>query len=65
MDLCEFEASLVYRASSGITRAVTQRNPVLKIKKETRTSLEKLVYKVHEHWHEDQSSDQAAVLGWW
>jgi hypothetical protein len=29
MDLCEFEASLVYRAGSRIARA-TQRNPVLK-----------------------------------
>ena len=27
-DLCEFEAILVYRASSRIARAVTQRNPV-------------------------------------
>ena len=31
-DLCEFEASLVYRASSRTARA-TQRNPVLKINK--------------------------------
>ena len=31
-DLCEFEASLVYRASSRTTWAVTQRNPVLKNK---------------------------------
>ena len=29
VDLCEFEASLVYRASSRTARAVTQRNPVL------------------------------------
>ena len=29
-DLCEFGASLVYRASSRIGRAVTQRNPDLK-----------------------------------
>ena len=28
VDLCEFEASLVYRASSRTVRAVTQRNPV-------------------------------------
>jgi hypothetical protein len=31
VDLCEFEASLVYRVSSRIARA-TQRNPVLKNK---------------------------------
>ena len=31
MDLCEFEAILVYRASSRTARA-TQRNPVLKVK---------------------------------
>jgi hypothetical protein len=29
-DLCEFEASLVYRVSSMTARAVTQRNPVSK-----------------------------------
>ena len=28
-DLCDFEASLVYRAGSRTARAVTQRNPVL------------------------------------
>ena len=27
-DLCEFEASLVYRVRFGTARAVTQRNPV-------------------------------------
>ena len=27
---CEFEASLVYKASSRIARTVTQRNPVSK-----------------------------------
>ena len=27
-DLCEFEASLVYRVSSRTARAVSQRNPV-------------------------------------
>ena len=32
-DLCEFETSLVYRASSRTARA-TQRNPVLKTKKD-------------------------------
>ena len=32
-DLCEFKASLVYRASSRIVRDATQRNPVLKTKK--------------------------------
>ena len=32
MDFCEFEASLVYRVSSRTARA-TQRNPVLKGKK--------------------------------
>ena len=29
-DLCEFEASLVYKASSRTARTVTQRNPVSK-----------------------------------
>ena len=29
-ELCEIEASLVYKASSRITRAVAQRNPVFK-----------------------------------
>ena len=33
MDLCELEASLVYKASSRTARAVTQRNPVSKSKK--------------------------------
>jgi hypothetical protein len=28
-DLCEFEASLIYKASSRVARTVTQRNPVL------------------------------------
>ena len=32
-DLCEFEASLVYRASSRTVRAVTQRNSVSKKQK--------------------------------
>ena len=32
VELCEFEASLVYRVSSRIARA-TQRNPVLRKKK--------------------------------
>ena len=30
VDFCEFEASLVYRASSKTARLVTQRNPTLK-----------------------------------
>jgi hypothetical protein len=30
LDLCEFKASLVYRVSSRIVRAVTQRNLVLR-----------------------------------
>jgi hypothetical protein len=29
-DLCDFEASLVYKVSSKIARDVTQRNPILK-----------------------------------
>ena len=33
-DLCEFEASLVYKVSFRIVRAVTQRNPVLKNQKQ-------------------------------
>jgi hypothetical protein len=35
VDLCEFKASLIYRASSRTAR-VTQRNPVLKNKKQAR-----------------------------
>ena len=35
-DLCEFETSLVYRASSRIARAVTQKNHVSKKKTVTR-----------------------------
>ena len=34
-DLCEFEASLVYKASSGTARA-TQKNPILKNKQTKR-----------------------------
>ena len=30
VDLCEFEASLIYRVHSKTARAVTQRNPVSK-----------------------------------
>ena len=33
VDLCELEASLVYKVSSRTARAVTQRNPVSKEKK--------------------------------
>jgi hypothetical protein len=36
VDLCEFEATLVYKASSRAARAM-QRNPVWKIKKQNRT----------------------------
>ena len=32
-DLCEFEASLVYRASSRTGSKATQRNPILKKKR--------------------------------
>jgi hypothetical protein len=34
VDLCKFKASLVYKESSWTARAVTQRNPVWKNKKE-------------------------------
>ena len=34
VDLCKFEAYLVYRVSSRTVRAVTQRNPVLKQNKQ-------------------------------
>jgi hypothetical protein len=34
-DLCEFEASLVYKESSRTARTVTQRNPVLEKKIKT------------------------------
>ena len=44
MDLCEFEASLVYKMTSRTARAVTQRNPVSKNKqsKEEMNSVKKL-----------------------
>ena len=35
VDLCEFEARLVYRASSRTASKVTQRNPILKNKNKT------------------------------
>ena len=35
-DLCEFEASLVYRASSWIGSKATQKNPVSKNKKQNK-----------------------------
>ena len=38
MDLCEFEASLVYRASSRTAKA-TQRNPVSKTNKIANSNL--------------------------
>jgi hypothetical protein len=44
-DLCEFEASLLYRLSSRMTRAVTQRNPVLKNQTTTTT---------HTHTHKKE-----------
>jgi hypothetical protein len=37
-DLCEFEASLVYKASSRAARAVTRGNPVLKNKTNKQTT---------------------------
>jgi hypothetical protein len=37
MDVCEFKASLVYRVSSRIARAI-QRNPILKTKNKQKTS---------------------------
>ena len=35
VELCEFEASLIYKASSRITRAVIQRNSASENKKQT------------------------------
>jgi hypothetical protein len=43
MDLCEFEASLVYRVSSRTARA-TWRNPVLKNKNKKQTNKHKAVF---------------------
>ena len=42
-DLCELEASLVYRANSRIARAITQRNPVLKNKTKQKQTNKKSV----------------------
>ena len=39
VELCEFEASLVYRTSSRTARAVTQRNPVSKQNKPPKTNI--------------------------
>ena len=39
--LCEFKASLVYRASSRLARAVTHRNPVLKNQKTNKRERER------------------------
>ena len=41
MDLCEFQASLVYRVSSGTARVVTQRNPISKNQKKKKKSINK------------------------
>ena len=41
VDLCEFEASLVYEASSRTVRAVTQRNPDSQQKQQQRVFSEK------------------------
>ena len=38
-DLCEFEASLVYKASSRTAKTVLQRNPVSKTNKQTKKFL--------------------------
>ena len=38
VDLWEFEASLVYKVSSRTARAVKQRNPVLKNKKQKQST---------------------------
>jgi hypothetical protein len=37
VDLCEFEARLIYKARTRTARAVTQRNPVLKKKRQNKT----------------------------
>ena len=42
-DLCEFKASLVYRASSSTARIVKQRNPVLKDKTNKQKELNLLI----------------------
>jgi hypothetical protein len=40
-NLCEFEVSLVYKVSSRVSRAVTQRNPALKSQKQKEKEKEK------------------------
>ena len=37
VDLCEFEASLVYIESSRTARTIIQRNPILKTKQQNKT----------------------------
>ena len=54
MDLCEFEVSLVYRASSRTVKAVTQRNHVSKNEKgkkePNQTLTKKLTVQVWRSW---------------
>ena len=42
VDLCEFEASLVYKVCSRTARAVTQKNPILKNPTKTKQPVNKL-----------------------
>ena len=44
-DLCEFEVSLVYKASFRTAKTVTQRNPVSKNKKKEKKK------KIQQHLH--------------
>ena len=41
MDLCEFDAKVVYRVNSRIAKTVTQRNAVLKSQKKKKGTLGK------------------------
>ena len=47
MDLCEFEASLVYQARSKTARAVIQRNPVLGKRVFNNFELDVVVYTIN------------------
>ena len=54
MDLFEFKASLVYKASSRTVRAVTQRNPVSEKQKQKQKKKEKALKsdrELDEHLH--------------
>ena len=49
VDLCEFKVRLVYKAESRTARAVTQRNPVSKIKSKTKPTKQTKIIRGNTH----------------